>query len=413
MVDLEIDESKIWDPVERQKFMESLPEMSLFEDHIVEGDVMVEAIQALIEEGETAESLAMHWKNKGNEMVADAKRNRVYLKNALQYYCDALAYALKALELPEEEKNPAYNMPQLTSQILSNRAAVHLEMKNYSSCRSDAARAIRYDKQNVKAYYRGAKASRLLRKAQDTLHFAELGLEIDPENKLLLKLQAEGLVLVEEERIAAEQKEFERKKRRAFTEKYRQLCTLRQVKVGRAVIEDERVKQHEGTADLDAETGQMVWPMLFLYDEHSTTDFVQAFAEHDTFIEHLANMFPEDGPYCEWDKDTKYVASGLVIYAAADVVEPFRSPEEWHVALSGEAESDDAEARRLRREELHNLKTQRWLEVSPFCTLHRLLSRDDYVVPGIPVVNVFVRNSPAHLDFLRHVRGELEVVSES
>ncbi|GLE03280.1 hypothetical protein PINS_up012170 [Pythium insidiosum] len=316
MVDLEIDESKLWDPEERQKYMDALPEMSLFEDHIVEGDVMVEAIQALIEEGETAESLAMHWKNKGNEMVADAKRNRVYLQNALQYYSDALAYALKALDLPEHEKDAAYNMPQLTSQILSNRAAVHLDMKNYGSCRSDAARAIRYDPKNVKAYYRGAKASRLLRKPADTLRYAELGLQFDPENKLLLKLQAEGLAMLEEERIAAEKKEFERKKRRAFTEKYRQLCTLRQVKVGRAVIEDERVKQYEGKADLDAETGQMVWPMLFLYDEHSTTDFVQAFAEHDTFIEHLANMFPEDGPFCEWDADEKYVASGLVIYAA-------------------------------------------------------------------------------------------------
>ncbi|KAI9905168.1 hypothetical protein PsorP6_013596 [Peronosclerospora sorghi] len=73
-VDLEIDESKLWDPAQRQAYMDALPDMTLFEDHIVEGDEMVEAIQALIEDGESAESLAMHWKNQGNDMFSDAKR---------------------------------------------------------------------------------------------------------------------------------------------------------------------------------------------------------------------------------------------------------------------------------------------------------------------------------------------------
>ncbi|KAI9908447.1 hypothetical protein PsorP6_016504 [Peronosclerospora sorghi] len=35
---------------------------------------MVKAIQALIEDGESAESLELHWKNQGNDMFSDAKR---------------------------------------------------------------------------------------------------------------------------------------------------------------------------------------------------------------------------------------------------------------------------------------------------------------------------------------------------
>ncbi|KAI9910894.1 hypothetical protein PsorP6_010839 [Peronosclerospora sorghi] len=62
-VDLEIDESKLWDLAQRQAYMDALPDMTLFEDHIVEGDEMVEAIQALIEDGESAENLALHLKN--------------------------------------------------------------------------------------------------------------------------------------------------------------------------------------------------------------------------------------------------------------------------------------------------------------------------------------------------------------
>ncbi|KAI9918789.1 hypothetical protein PsorP6_011338 [Peronosclerospora sorghi] len=55
--------------------------MTLFEDHIVEGDEMVEAIQALIGDGESAESLALHWKNQGNDMFSDAKKaHRGYFK---------------------------------------------------------------------------------------------------------------------------------------------------------------------------------------------------------------------------------------------------------------------------------------------------------------------------------------------
>jgi hypothetical protein len=408
MVDLEIDESKIWDPVERQKYMDALPEMTLFEDHIVEGDPMVEAIQALIEDGETAESLAFHWKNKGNEMYSDAKKlNKMYYPHAIKYYNDALAYALKALALPEEERAEGYDMKQLTSQIYSNRAAVELDLKNYGSCRSDAAKALRYDPTNVKAYFRGAKASRMLRKPEVTLRYCKGGLKYDPENILLLKLQSEGLKLLEEVRIENEKKEFERKKKRAFTDKYRQLCELRGVKVGRALIDDERVRTYEGNADLDSETGQMYWPSLFLYDEHGTSDFVEFFGENDRFIDHLANMFPEDGPFAEWDQKNQYVASRLEIYVAAEVVLPYKTPEEWHIALSGEKETEDEEVVRIRREEQHDAKTQYWLKVDPFSTLHQLLSHEKYVVPGIPVINIFVRGSEHVQDFLRKIEHKV------
>lgn len=413
MVDIEIDESKLWDPVERQAYMDALPEMSLFEDHIVEGDTMVEAIQALIEEGETAESLALHWKNQGNKAFATGKRNARYFQDAIKFYNDALAYALKALALPEAERDTSFDMPELTAIIYSNRAAVNLELRNYASCRSDAAKAIRYDPSSVKAYYRGAKASRMLRKPDDTLRYCAEGLKRDPENKLLLGLQKEGRKLVQELKLEQYKREFEHKKRRAFTDKYRLLCEARSVRVGRALIEDARVKQYEGKATLDSETGAMVWPVLFLYDEHNASDFVQVFGEHDAFIEHLANMFPEDGPFCEWDTAQAYVASQLVVYAAANVVLPFASNEEWHVALSGEKESDDDEVRRLRREEQHDAKSQYWIRVSPFCTLHQLLSHDAYVVPGIPVVNIFVRDSPALADFLRKIEHKVIELDEA
>lgn len=407
-VDLEIDESKLWDPAERQAYMDALPDMTLFEDHVVEGDEMVEAIQALIEDGETAESLALHWKNQGNDMFSDAKKaHRGYFKNAMKYYNDALAYAYKALALPDEERDLSYDMKELTSQILCNRAAVQLELKNYASCRSDAAKAINRDPSNVKAYYRGAKASRMLRKPVDTLRYCEEGLKRDPKNNLLLKLQVEGRRLVEELRVEKLKRERERMKRRAATDKYRKLCASRGVRVGRAMVDDERVRQYEGKADLDPQSGNMYWPVLFLYDQHGTSDFVQFFGEQDTVIEHLANMFPEDGPYADWDTNNEFVASKLVVYAAADMVVPYSSSKEWHVGLSGEKEEDDEEVSRIRLEEKHEAKTQYWIEVAPFCTLQQLLTHEKYVVPGVPVLNIFVRGSEALGNFLTRIERKV------
>ncbi|KAI9917789.1 hypothetical protein PsorP6_012942 [Peronosclerospora sorghi] len=409
-VDLEIDESKLWDPAQRQAYMDALPDMTLFEDHVVEGDEMVEAIQALIEDGESAESLALHWKNQGNDMFSDAKKvHRGYFKNAMKYYNDALAYAYKALALPMEEQDLSYDMKKLTSQILCNRAAVHLELKNYANCRSDAAKAISFDPSNVKAYFRGAKASRLLRKPADTLRYCDEGLKRDPENKLLLQLQTEGQKLVKELHSEKLQRERDRMMRRAATDKYRKLCAARGIRVGRALVDDQRVRQYEGKADLDPENRSMYWPVLFLYDQHGTSDFVQHFGEQDSIIEHLANMFPEDGPYAEWDSAHEYVASKLVAYAAADVVLPYSSSKEWHVGLSGEKEEDDEEVKRIRLEEKHESKTQFWIEVSPFCTLQQLLTHEKYVVPGIPVLNIFVHGSEALHNFLTRI--ERKVIS--
>ncbi|TDH71665.1 hypothetical protein CCR75_006500 [Bremia lactucae] len=404
-IDLEIDESKLWEPTKRQAYMDALPDMTLFEDHVVEGDEMAEAIKVLIEDGETAESLALHWKNQGNDMFSDGKKaHRGYFQTAINYYSDALTYAYKSLALPYAERDLSYDINKLTSQILCNRAAVQLELKNYASCRSDAAKAINFDPTNVKAYYRGAKASRLLRKPSDTLRYCEEGLKIDLQNKLLLNLQAEGRKLVQELRVEKLKHERERMTRRAATDKYRKLCAARGVRVGRALVDDERVCQYEGKAELDPESGRMYWPVLFLYEQHGTSDFVQCFGEHDTFIEHLANMFPEDGPYAEWDVKNEFVASKLAVYAAADMVLPYLTPKEWHVRLSGDKEEDDEEAKRIQLEEKLKSKMQNWIEVSPFCTLQNLLTHKQYVVPGIPVLNIFARDSEALNAFLKHIK---------
>ncbi|RHY91982.1 hypothetical protein DYB37_001956 [Aphanomyces astaci] len=410
-VELEFDESKVWTNDERQAYLDRIPEMSLFDDHILEDDVMVDAMMALVDEGETPETLALACKTKGNQHYSDARKfNKNYYTYAIDEYTKGVSYALKAVSDPTDpEVLQGYNfdepivLTQLLAAMFNNRAACHLAIKNFGSCRSDAARALKLEPSNIKALFRGAKASSMLKKPDDTLRYCKVGLKVDPTHKDLLSLQATGLVQLEEQRVEAELDAFQRQKRRAMTNKYKQLCNLRHVRVGPAVISDRRVTDFEGKADLNPDTGNLAWPVLFLYDEYGQSDFIQQFDEQDMFVEHLANMFPEEGALCMWDARGDYKASQLVVYAVANVVVPFATDDAWHVALSGEVETDIAETLRLREEEKHSYKHTWWLEVSAFCTLATLLQHHQYVVPGIPVFNVMVRGTKHHTTFLASI----------
>lgn len=62
-------------------------------------------------------------------------------------------------------------------------------------------------------------------------------------------------------------------------------------------------------------TTQIMFPVFFLYPQHSTSDFISQFAEHTTFADQLANMFPVDGHPPEWDRENReYVVGKLVVY---------------------------------------------------------------------------------------------------
>lgn len=63
-------------------------------------------------------------------------------------------------------------------------------------------------------------------------------------------------------------------------------------------------------------TTQMVFPVFLLYPQHSTSDFISHFAEHTTFRDQLAVIFPKDGPPPAWDRENcEYRSGKLAVYA--------------------------------------------------------------------------------------------------
>lgn len=63
-------------------------------------------------------------------------------------------------------------------------------------------------------------------------------------------------------------------------------------------------------------TTQIIFPVFFLYPQHNTSDFISHFAEHTTFGDQLAAIFPLNGQSPNWDAEKRqYGAKKVAVYA--------------------------------------------------------------------------------------------------
>ena len=57
--------------------------------------------------------------------------------------------------------------------------------------------------------------------------------------------------------------------------------------------------------------GILTWPVTFVYPEHTTSDFIEKFAENVTMYEMISMMFEERAT---WDTESKYTADSVNIW---------------------------------------------------------------------------------------------------
>eukprot|EP00919_Chromeraceae_sp_WS-2016_P007083 GHVR01016610.1.p1 GENE.GHVR01016610.1~~GHVR01016610.1.p1 ORF type:complete len:288 (+),score=67.14 GHVR01016610.1:297-1160(+) len=117
-------------------------------------------------------SLAEEYKNKGN---AEYNRGKSGLSDAYRYYTSGI----------EIECNDKL----LHSGLLCNRAAVLLVQGKFVMCVDDCRRAIRLQPNNVKVYWRGAKASVSLELWRNAYEFCVEGLKYAPTHTELNNLK--------------------------------------------------------------------------------------------------------------------------------------------------------------------------------------------------------------------------------
>ena len=254
------------------------------------------AMQELIYgEGETPLSIATNFKNHGNDALKVGK-----LANAIQFYSDALA------QNAEDSK--------LNSILYANRAQAYLSQGSLVECTQDARRALALDRSNTKASYRGAAASEKLELFSQSCEFAQQGLVVDPQNKELLEILERSTIRKREVAKAQESS------RALMSKKDKMLAdalSLRKVTLGPSHYE---YPVDIGKVEL-SDDNELVFPMLFLYDEVSQSDWVTGASEFDTLEDHFNRMFEVKPDWAHTYQDPKDMAFFLEVLSSSEASE--------------------------------------------------------------------------------------------
>lgn len=197
-----------------------------------------------------------------------------------------------------------------------------------------------FNPNNIKAWYRLAKAQQMLQNWEEAGNAIESGLAVDKDNKELIQLQNLLGEKVRKARLHRQQRERARAERNSRIKEVWRYCKEEKVALGRLPLVA-TVKDDEDDGDGDAmehrwhhhypHTGQLprrrsdddvwTWPVLFVYPSHRQSDFIEQFGEDELIAIRMAQMFPEDETYSghgetdiAWDFNNEFRCSNLVVY---------------------------------------------------------------------------------------------------
>ncbi|KAJ9138877.1 TPR-like protein [Pleurostoma richardsiae] len=296
-----------------EEIMADLNKSPLFMTELEENDD-VAALQALAYEGTPLEN-SSDFKERGNECFrekrwADAKE--FYTKGVLILISEQQRRTLG--EPPREGDSDAPEevaaQRAVLEQLYINRAACHLELRNYRSCWLDCGAALRLNPRNVKAYYRSGKALLAVGRIEEADDACARGLAVDEKNGALRALARD--IIAESEKAAARAKvegaRLAKEKRRAVLLKA--ALKARGIRTRRTEqppeMEDAKTQL---VPDPDDPTSSLSFPAVLLYPAHLQSDFIKSFNETESLEQHLGYIFP-----LPWDEAGEYSTSGVECY---------------------------------------------------------------------------------------------------
>lgn len=326
-------------------------------------------------------SVALELKENGNQ----------YVKKGKKHYSDAIDCYTRAINqkvLSDSEQ----------SILFSNRAHVNLLLGNYRRALMDAEEAIKLCPTNVKALYRAAKASLSLNLLAEAKSFCEKGLEHDPNNKELKKF-AEQIDL---QRLEHEQREAQVSRAVAEAKDLVSAIEDRGLKIGKAMF-----RELTGLRKPALDKNNILhWPVLLLYAEVMSSDFIEDFCETDMFSAHLDTMFSDSCPPLPWDKENNYTRESIELYYEAGSGVCLSKSKLLHYLLEGTAAShlesidvDEKDATEVFHHGISTGKDSKWVKVNEKRTLHDILKEANFIIPEIPVFYVVSKRSSFYKEF--------------
>lgn len=290
-----------------------LKKSPLFMTELEENDDIA-ALQALAYDGTPLEN-AQNFKEQGNECFREKKwadGKEFYGKGILIIVAEDRRRAKgdppqeAETDIPDEVDK----QHTLLEQLYVNRAACHLELRNYRSCTLDCAGALRLNPNNVKAYYRSARALLALDKITEADDACARGLAVDKENPALASV-ARGIIKRAEEVRAKQAKETARVQKEA-----REKALLKMALRARCIrtretgqppeMEDAKLQLQPDPEDPKS---ALSFPTVLLYPTHLESDFIKAFSETECLNQHFGYVFP-----LPWDREGVYSIDNVECY---------------------------------------------------------------------------------------------------
>ncbi|XP_019459097.1 PREDICTED: tetratricopeptide repeat protein 4 homolog [Lupinus angustifolius] len=316
------------------------------------------------------ESAAIELKEKGNE----------YVKKGKKHYSDAIDCYTRAIN--QNALSDSEN-----SILFSNRAHVNLLLGNHRRALTDCQEALKLNPSNIKAIYRAVKASLSLDLLDEAQDYCQKGLQLDPNNEELKKFDQKIGVKI------AEIKKREAEVSKAVTEAKELVSAIenRGLKIGK-----EMYRELTGLRKPVLDKNNILhWPVLLLYAEVMSSDFIEDFCETDMFSLHLDMIFAEDQPL-PWDPERNYKREFVELYyeAGSGLLSKekilqglLEGTAASHGQESGDEEKDSVEDFK------HNTGSPKWIKVNERKTLHDVLRGPNFIIPWIPVFYVVSKQS--------------------
>lgn len=213
---------------------------------------------------------------------------------------------------------------ELNAQLYNNRAAAHYHLGNYRSALKDCEKAYELKSDYMKAVLRAVDCAIKAKFWDEVFTWCDRGLVMDPSDQ---KLKNSRLTAVREKKLVernSRKKAQEEKKKLTDEQNLINAIKNQGVKLGSSAVKgsssitlSDLEPSHpaaQGSRVHFNESGELVWPVMFLYPEHYETDVIQEFTESDCISDHLEVIFGEDAPPAPWDTEQKYRIQNLQVF---------------------------------------------------------------------------------------------------
>eukprot|EP01080_Neovahlkampfia_damariscottae_P010824 gene10824-3442_t len=280
---------------------------ALWSDKINESDPTVQAMQTLMYD-DTPDEIAISFKEQGNKLLKQGFKKQY--KGIIESYTRGLEQNIT------EDK--------IKVDLLNNRSHVHILMENFGRGIDDIKQVLSIDSKNKKALLRGSKACLSCKKYELGIEFAEIGFKQDSKlfenilNKLKNEMEIENKKKEEKEKEIKKEKEKEKEKLKIL----KILKEEKKIKIGNDEefnIPKEQIPKNEfnPNGEILIDNNELLFQVLFVYDDYNMCDVIQQFSENDTFLDHLNEMFPPNGPEFPFGDEIakkRYYLSNLKLY---------------------------------------------------------------------------------------------------